>query len=599
MLSRHAKAHEMDATAAAAKAARKEAKRLKKRKEKLLKRALPGDAEPEAGGQSRAAKKKKAKKAKTQTEEPAAEEAAPAEAEEVEASRPAAPARDANKASMFGTLTFAALPLAEGTQASVKAMGFETMTKIQERAIPPLLEGRDLLGNAKTGSGKTLAFLVPMVDLLTKARFQQNRGLGGLVISPTRELSLQIYNVLRELVGGSGSQHTHGLVIGGANRRGEAERLVKGVCLLVATPGRLLDHLSNTSGFNHANVLMFVIDEADRLLEQGFEEDLRGIVKALPSQRQTALFSATQTRKVEDLARLAIRSEPVYVGVHDDEQQATVAGLEQGYVVVAPADRFRLLFTFLKRHRKKEKVMVFFSSCNAVKYYSDLLNYVDVPVLEIHGRQKQQKRTSTFFEFCRAETGVLLCTDVAARGLDIPEVHWIVQFDPPDDPREYVHRVGRTARGETGVGKALLFLAPAELGFLRWLRDARVALHEYEFDMSKVTNMQSALTKLVEKNYYLHKAARDAYRSYLLAYASHSHKDVFDVHSLDLQAVAESFGFAVPPRVDLNLSHRGNKVDKKQRRNPNKGDPRKAKGSFSAANPYGKKKEGERRQFSY
>ena len=218
------------------------------------------------------------------------------------------------------------------------------------------------------------------VDLLTKARFQQNRGLGGLVISPTRELSLQIYNVLRELVGGSGASHTHGLVIGGANRRGEAERLVKGVCLLVATPGRLLDHLQNTSGFIYRNLLMFVIDEADRLLEQGFEEDLRGIVKALPSQRQTALFSATQTRKVEDLARLAIKTDPVYVGVHDSEQHATVAGLEQGYVVVAPKDRFRLLFTFLKRHRKKEKVMVFFSSCNAVKYYSDLLNYVDVPV---------------------------------------------------------------------------------------------------------------------------------------------------------------------------------------------------------------------------
>jgi ATP-dependent RNA helicase DDX18/HAS1 len=235
---------------------------------------------------------------------------------------------------------------------------------------------------------------------------------------------LQIYNVLRELVGGSGASHTwgaafvlrglrgdgvwwshatstpspheerergerhrrhknarrHGLVIGGANRRGEAERLVKGVCLLVATPGRLLDHLQNTSGFIYRNLLMFVIDEADRLLEQGFEEDLRGIVKALPSQRQTALFSATQTRKVEDLARLAIKTDPVYVGVHDSEQHATVAGLEQGYVVVAPKDRFRLLFTFLKRHRKKEKVMVFFSSCNAVKYYSDLLNYVDVPV---------------------------------------------------------------------------------------------------------------------------------------------------------------------------------------------------------------------------
>ena len=228
----------------------------------------------------------------------------------------------------------------------------------------------------------------------------------------------------------------------------------------------------------------------------------------------------------------------------------------------------------------------------------DTKNKTTTQVLDIHGRQKQQKRTSTFFEFCRATSGVLLCTDVAARGLDIPEVNWIVQFDPPDDPREYVHRVGRTARGETGTGRALLFLAPAELGFLRWLRDARVALHEYEFDMSKVTNIQSALTKLVEKNYYLHRAARDAYRSYLLAYASHAHKDIFDVHSLDLQAVSESFGFAVPPRVDLNLSHRG---DKKTRRNPKKGDRRKGQSghAFSAANPYGTKSAGDARQFSY
>ena len=136
------------------------------------------------------------------------------------------------------------------------------------------------------------------------------------------------------------------------------------------------------------------------------------------------------------------------------------------------------------------------------------------------------------------------------------------------------------------------------LGFLRWLRDARVALHEYEFDMSKVTNIQSALTKLVEKNDYLHRVARDAYRSYLLAYASHAHKDIFDVHSLDLQAVSESFGFAVPPRVDLNLSHRG---DKKTRRNPKKGDRRKGQSghAFSAANPYGKKSAGDARQFSY
>lgn len=128
--------------------------------------------------------------------------------------------------------------------------------------------------------------------------------------------------------------------------------------------------------------------------------------------------------------------------------------------MVCPAnDRFLLLFTFLKRNLKK-KVMVFFSSCNSVKYHGELLNYIDIPCLDIHGRQKQAKRSKTFYEFCNATTGILLCTDVAARGLDIPAVDWIVQYDPPDDPNEYIHRVGRTARGETGVGRALLFLLP-------------------------------------------------------------------------------------------------------------------------------------------
>jgi len=599
----------------------KKAAKLKK-KALLLKRKLaatPASDDEEAGGQSRAAKKKKkSKKAKKAREEGAAaaavapEAAAAAEegdAEEANATNEesmptteaaaAAAAPSSGKSSIFGTRGFDSLPLTEQTASAMKAMGFAMMTKIQEQAIPPLLEGRDVLGNAKTGSGKTLAFLVPMVELLTKSKFQQRSGLGGLVISPTRELSLQIYGVLRELVGAGKHGHTHGLVIGGANRRGEAERLARGVSLLVATPGRLLDHLVNTAGFTYSNLLMFVVDEADRLLEQGFEEDLRGIVARLPKVRQTALFSATQTRKVEDLARLAINGEPAYVGVHDEAADSTVAGLEQGYVVVEPGDRFRLLFSFLKRHRKKHKVMVFFSSCNAVKFYADLLNYVDVPVLDIHGRQKQAKRTATFFEFCRAESGVLLCTDVAARGLDIPQVHWIVQYDPPDDPREYVHRVGRTARGENASGKALLFLIPSELGFLKFLRDARCALHEYEFAVGKVANVQAALTKLVEKNYYLHKAARDAYRSYLLAYASHGHKDVFNVHALDLASVARAFGFAVPPRVDLNLSARG---DKQQRRaKPGTGtDKRAASGhAFSAANPYGKKAAGDARQFAH
>jgi len=442
-----------------------------------------------------------------------------------------------SKDNQSGDDLFASLPLTDFTQKGLSTLGFTRMTQIQAMSIPPLLAGKDLIGAAKTGSGKTLAFLVPAIELLQKSHFTTKNGTGVIVISPTRELSLQIYGVLRDLCTAGTHRQTHGLVIGGANRRTEAERLARGVNILVATPGRLLDHLQNTKGFVFRNLQILVIDEADRILDIGFEEDLRQIIKILPKQkRQTMLFSATQTKKVEDLARLSIREEDaVHVEIPSETKLATAAGLEQGYVTCPSDKRFLLLFTFLKKNYKKKKIMVFFSSCNSVKFHAELLNYIDIPVMDIHGRQKQQRRTTTFFQFCKQNSGVLCCTDVAARGLDIPKVDWIIQFDPPDDPKEYIHRVGRTARGATGSGRALLFLTPEETGFLHYLKMAKVSLNEYEFPTHKVANVQSQLQRLIEKNYYLNKAARDAFRSYLLAYASHSHKNIFNVQELDIQ----------------------------------------------------------------
>jgi ATP-dependent RNA helicase DDX18/HAS1 len=445
--------------------------------------------------------------------------------------------------------TFDSLGLSKNTMAGIAELGYTQMTEVQARTIPPLLAGRDVLGAARTGSGKTLAFLIPSVELLYHAKFMPRNGTGVMVLSPTRELALQIYNVAQQLT--KKHSQTHGLIIGGANRRVEAEKLVKGVNLLVATPGRLLDHMQNTKGFTFSSLKIFCMDEADRMLDIGFEEEMRTIVRMIPKDRQTMLFSATQTTKVEDLARLSLKS-PTYIGVDDARAVSTATGVEQGYCVVPSEKRFLLLFTFLKKNLKK-KIMVFFSSCNSVKYHAELLNYIDIPVSDIHGKQKQQRRTTTFFEFCKADRGVLLCTDVAARGLDIPAVDWIIQFDPPDDPREYIHRVGRTARGTDGRGRALLFLIPEELAFLKYLKSAKVPLNEYEFPDKKIANVQSQLEKLVEKNYYLHQSARDAYRAYILAYNSHTLKDVYNVHELNLASVALSFGFHRPPKVQLNL----------------------------------------------
>nr|CAD7201048.1 unnamed protein product [Timema douglasi] len=454
---------------------------------------------------------------------------------------------------ILSNATFAALAdkVCEHTLKGVSDLGFTTMTEIQARSIPPLLEGRDLVGSAKTGSGKTLAFLIPAIELIYKLRFMPRNGTGCIIISPTRELSMQTFGVLKEMM--KYHHHTYGLLMGGTNRQTEAQKLSKGINILVATPGRLLDHLQNTPDFIFKNLQCLIIDEADRILEIGFEEEIKQIINLLPKRRQTMLFSATSTSKTEGLLKLALKKEPVYVGVDDTKDKATVEGLEQGYVVCPSEKRFLLLFTFLKKNRKK-KVMVFLSSCMSVKYYHELLNYIDLPVMSIHGKQKQTKRTTTFFEFCNAETGILLCTDVAARGLDIPAVDWIVQFDPPDDPKEYIHRVGRTARGEGGRGHALLILRPEELGFLRYLKQARIPLNEFDFSWSKIADIQLQLEKLISKNYFLNMSAKSAYKSYVRAYDSHHLKQIFDVETLDLAKVALSFGFKVPPSVDLNVN---------------------------------------------
>jgi ATP-dependent RNA helicase DDX18/HAS1 len=432
---------------------------------------------------------------------------------------------------------------------TLQQIKFEYMTEIQEKAIPPLLDGEDLVAAAKTGSGKTLAFLIPVVELMSRLKFNHKMGTGAIIISPTRELAMQSFKVLKSLM--KNNSQTFGLLIGGVDKKEEATKLAKGVNIVVATPGRLLDHMRNTEKFVIKNLKCLVIDEADKILDIGFEEDMKQILNMLPEDRQTMLFSATLTSKTNDLIHQAIKRNPVHVGVNDEpDDSATVSGLEQGYIVVKSESRFLVLYTFLRKNRKK-KMMVFLSSCDAVKFYYELLNYIELPVMALHGKQKQSVRTRTFSQFCNAQVATLLCTDIAARGLDIPNVDWIVQFDPPDDPKEYIHRVGRTARGSNASGNALLILRPEEVNFLVYLKKAKIPLKEYELTENKIVNIQPQLERLVAKNYALNVSAKDAYRSFVRAYNSHSLKHIFDVKNLDLVAVAKSFGFEHPPPVDL------------------------------------------------
>ncbi|CAD6336627.1 unnamed protein product [Miscanthus lutarioriparius] len=502
-----------------------------------------------------------------------------------------------NAGGILTNKTFSELCISEFTAKAIGEMNYTHLTEIQARSIPHLMLGSDVLGSAKTGSGKTLAFLIPATELLHKACFMPRNGTGVIVVCPTRELAIQTHNVAKELM--KYHSQTLGYVIGGTNIRNEANQLVKGINLLVATPGRLLDHLRSTSGFNYKRLQCLIIDEADRILEQNFEDDIKQIFKRLPWDRQTVLFSATQTQRVVDFANFTFgqnkerQRKLVYVGVDDSKlKKPTVEGLQQGYCVIPSEKRFLVLYAFLRRMQLREqdvKIIVFFSSCSSVKFHAELLNFFGTECYDIHGQLKQQKRTSTFFQFLKEKRGILLCTNVAARGLDIPNVDYIVQYDPPDDPKDYIHRVGRTARGDEGKGSALLFILPEELKLLIYLQAANISLTQYVFSEKHVLKSQSQLENIVGGNYFLNQSAKEAYRSYLLAYNSHSMKDIFYVQ-LDLTKVAASFCFKNPPKVNLDLESSASKHRKMMKVDSGK------KHGIGHSNPYGRRGRSDSRQ---
>ncbi|XP_041988932.1 ATP-dependent RNA helicase DDX18-like [Aricia agestis] len=437
--------------------------------------------------------------------------------------------------------------------------GFERPTRIQFQVLPHMLLGRDLIGAAETGSGKTLAFLIPTIENLLKCGMKRKDGMGCLIISPARELSLQIYEVLKKLL--THIDLSHILLVGGEKKLKEVACLKKGVNIVVGTPGRLLDHIQNTTLFC-GNLKHLILDEADKLLESGFEKHLTGILKKLPKKRQTALFSATIDEKVQNLARVALKPDATIVSVKNDKQP-TATRLQQGYFLCPIEKRICWLYKMLKKC-KKFKVMVFFSSCKSVDYHYEFFKvHCKAPVLSIHGKQSQPRRKETYQNFVDAEKGVLFCTDVAARGLDIPAVNWIIQFDPPTDIKDYIHRVGRTARGLSSVGNAVILLRPEEEVFIDYLKREKVYLDKYNFDEPS-GEVQDMLENLISRDGTLKVLARKAYLSYLRCYKKHPLCKIFNIKNMDLKLAAKGFGFLEQPHVDFLKTTKHQKTKKEQ-----------------------------------
>ncbi|KAM3967005.1 putative ATP-dependent RNA helicase pitchoune [Aphomia sociella] len=436
------------------------------------------------------------------------------------------------------------------TLRGVKAMGFKYMTEIQSAVLPKALDGVDIVATAKTGSGKTLSFLIPVIGVVTHCLDNEIKpGTYCIIISPTRELAMQSYTVLQELLSHYETV-TSALVIGGENRRKQSIELSKGVHIVVATPGRLFDHM-RTKEFDYKQVKCLVLDEADKIFQYGFEEDLKQIINRLPKERQTMLFSATHSETTEALIKSAMKDDVHTINTDEDNLRATVDGLKQGYVICQTEYRMWWLQKMLKK-TKNQKVMVFFSSCKSAEFHHEFFStYCNTSVLCIHGKMSQADRTTTISNFYNAEKMTLFCTDLAARGLDIPAVDWIVQFDPPSDTNEYIHRVGRTARGLGAAGNAVLLLRPEEKEFITHLQEAKIYLDKYE-TWDNYFNLQPKLDEAMA-NENFHRLAVEAFEGYIRALEVKKYKHIFNLLTIDMDAVARSFGLKEKPDVDIRI----------------------------------------------
>jgi len=489
--------------------------------------------------------------------------------------------------------------------AALAAGGFERSTPVQAATIPLLCSHKDVSVEACTGSGKTLAFVLPMVEILARARKELRRyEVGAVVVSPTRELARQIHEVATPFVktlarGGDASdaEDLSMLLVGGTDvAKDVAKFAATSPLVLIATPGRLWDVMQRSRELDGKKCELLILDEADRLLGMGFMATLNNIISRLPKQRRTGLFSATQTEEVAELARAGLRN-PVRVTVRDAVNAAArAAGDKTGKLPtqlqllyrVCPVDaKLWHLVNFIREHRSC-KMIVYFLTCACVDFYESALKELlpESSTVALHGKMKQKQRESALGMFTEQSSGVLMCTDIAARGLDIPGVDWIVQFDPPQDPAAFVHRVGRTARMGR-EGNAIVFLSPnSEASYVDFLRIrgveikaapgtrehfAEEAAETQDGDDDKEIELASDIVDALEKTEaeervgtdQTHTALREAseksrelmekgvraYVSFIRGYKEHHCRFIFRFKELEYGSLAMSMGLLRLPKM--------------------------------------------------
>ena len=352
-------------------------------------------------------------------------------------------------------MTFKELNITEPILKAIEEKGYAVPTPIQGKAIPAALAKRDILGCAQTGTGKTASFAIPIIQhLQVNKEAVKCRGIKALILTPTRELALQISECINDYA--KYTQVRHGVIFGGVNQRPQVDMLNKGIDILVATPGRLLD-LMNQGHIRLDSIRHFVLDEADRMLDMGFIHDIKRILPKLPKEKQTLFFSATMPDSIVTLASALLKN-PVKITI--TPESPTVDAIEQFVYFVEKAEKGRLLISLLRK-AENQSVLVFSRTKHNADRIVRVLGKAGIGSQAIHGNKSQAARQSALGNFKSGKTRVMVATDIAARGIDINELPLVINYDLPDVPETYVHRIGRTGRAGN-AGTAFTFCSQEE-----------------------------------------------------------------------------------------------------------------------------------------
>ncbi|PQE20701.1 atp-dependent rRNA helicase spb4 protein [Rutstroemia sp. NJR-2017a BBW] len=488
-------------------------------------------------------------------------------------------------------------PLAEWILDAISSMGFEKMTPVQASTIPLFMGNKDVVVEAVTGSGKTLSFLIPVVEKLLRLEEPiKKHHVGAIIVSPTRELATQIHNVLTSLLAfhepsaealkpleeGEKRKPTPvlrvvpQLLLGGTTTPAQdLSRFIKNSPnLLISTPGRLLELLSSPHVHcPQSSFEVLVLDEADRLLDLGFKDDLQKILARLPKQRRTGLFSASVSEAVGEIVRVGLRN-PVKIAVKvksaGGDDKKTPASLQMSYLLTPPTHKFPALLSLLSQlEPTPQKTIIYLSTCAAVDYFQHILSAVlpsQFTLIPLHGKHPPNVRQKNFSKYVTAVTSsILLTTDVAARGLDIPQVDLVVQIDPPSDPKVFLHRCGRAGRaGRKGL--SVIFLQPGrEEDYIPFLEIRKTPITPLKRPQISITD--SDASKLISKmrrevlaDRALYDKGQRAFVSWVKAYSKHQASSIFRVADLDWTELGNAWALVRLPKMPELKKWEGDKT---------------------------------------